>query len=157
MCVSSRGIPREKLDVFCTALTHDSYSNEQKDANPPRILESYERLEFLGDAVLEFIVCEEIYGKSELREGRMTDFKIDKVDNENLSRRALAYGMDIDSHMRVGGGHKGDRKSNVIEANMRADAFEALVAACYLAYGMDLARTVVSKVVLGTELNPEVE
>ena len=144
-----RGVPREKLDVFCTALTHDSYSNEMLDSDPPRRVESYERLEFLGDAILEFLVCEEVYGKTELREGAMTDYKQDKVANMMLSDRVLAHGIGIDAVMRVGGGHRDRRKgNNLIEPNMRADSFEALIAATYLTYGLDKVREIVSKVVL---------
>ncbi len=142
-----RGVPREALELFCTALTHDSYSNEAADRNPPVHLESYERLEFLGDAVLEFLVCESVYADTDLREGAMTDYKQDKVANRMVSDRVLASGMDIDSVMRVGGGHVvGGAK--VVEENMRADCFEAIVAAMYLSYGIDAARALVRSVIL---------
>ena len=142
-----RNVSEENLALFCTALTHDSYSNEARDMDPPRIVDSYERLEFLGDAVLEFLVCEHIFMDTDINEGPMTDYKQEKVANHMLSQRILDKGVDIDGMMRVGNGHlRGNKKS--IEENMRADCFEALVAATYLSYGMEGARSLVRKVVL---------
>jgi len=76
----------------------------------------------------------------------MTDYKQDKVANHMLSQRILENGPDIDSIMRVGKGHLKNGKS--IEENMRADCFEALVAAVYLTSGLDEARRLVSETVL---------
>jgi len=142
-----RKVPEDKLALFCTALTHDSYSNEAADADPPRLVPSYERLEFLGDAILEFLVCEHIYLDTTISEGPMTDYKQDKVANRMLSQRIMDKGVDIDSVMRVGNGHlKGGRK--LVEENMRADCFEALIAATYLSFGLEEARRVVRETVL---------
>ncbi len=142
-----RNVPEDSLALFCTALTHDSYSNEAIDMDPPRRVESYERLEFLGDAVLEFLVCEHVYSDTDLCEGPMTDYKQNKVANIRLSSRILEKGIAIDSMMRVGNGHlRGHQK--IIEDNMRADCFEALVAAVYLSYGLEEARRIVTEVVL---------
>ncbi len=142
-----RKIPADKIALFCTALTHDSFSNEARDMDPPMKAESYERLEFLGDAVLELIVCEHVYLDTDISEGPMTDYKQDKVANTRLSQRILDSGIDLDGIMRVGKGHsKGDSKS--IEENMRADCFEALLAAIFLSFGLDEARRIVGRVVL---------
>ena len=137
-----RNVPAEGLELFCRALTHDSYTNEHGD-------ESYERLEFLGDAILEFVVCEAVYRDTDLREGAMTDFKQDKVATRMIAARVLASWPEIDSMMRVGGGHV-DRSTGakLIEENMRADSFEALLAAVYLTYGMDEVRRLVGEVIL---------
>ena len=142
-----RKLSEQQLSLFCTALTHDSYSHEAADMDPPRKVESYERLEFLGDSILEFVVCEHVYLDTEVSEGPMTDYKQDKVANHMLSQRILDKGVGIDSVMRVGNGHvRGHSKA--IEENMRADCFEALIAAVYLSFGMDEARRVVREVVL---------
>ena len=137
-----RNVPPEGLALFCSALTHDSYANERGGA-------SYERLEFLGDAVLELVVCEHVYRDTSLEEGAMTDYKQDKVANRMISGRVLARGPDIDGVMRVGGGHRDAGGRAVLEENMRADSFEALVAAVYLTYGLEEARRVAEAVVLG--------
>ncbi len=136
-----RNVPPESLSLFCTALTHDSYTNEHGGT-------PYERLEFLGDAILEFIVCEEVFLNTDLAEGAMTDFKQDKVANHRISERVIAHGIGIDAIMRVGGGHLDDRGAPVIEENMRSDSFEAILAAVYLSYGMDEARRIVGEVIL---------
>lgn len=136
-----RGVQRDGLRLFCDALTHDSYSNETGT-------ESYERLEFLGDAILEFVVCEIVFRDTDLREGAMTDFKQDKVANQNISDLVLRSGLDIDSIIRVGGGHRDPHGNAVVEPSMRADAFEAILAAVYLTYGMDEARRIVRDVLL---------
>ncbi len=142
-----RSIPAGDLDLFCQALTHDSAG----DGRPVR---SYERLEFLGDAVLELLACEEAYSDPELAEGAMTAIKQDWVTNRNISERVMAYGLDLDSVMRVGGGHRGPSGRNVIEENMRADCFEALLAAVYLTHGMDEARRVAREVILQRDATP---
>lgn len=136
-----RDVPSDALALYCRALTHDSYSNEH--GGP-----SYERLEFLGDAILELIVCESVYLDTDLEEGAMTDFKQDKVANSRISDRVLARGPDIDGNLRVGGGHLDAAGRPVVEECMRADCFEALLAATYLSYGMDEARRVVREVIL---------
>ncbi len=136
-----RGVPSEDLELFCQALTHDSAG----DGRPVR---SYERLEFLGDAVLELLACEEAYGDPELDEGSMTIIKQDWVANHKVSERVLAYGLDLDSVMRVGGGHIDGSGRNIIVENMRADCFEAILAAVYLTHGMDEARRIAREVIL---------
>lgn len=143
-----RGLTKEQMVLFCSALTHDSYSNEARDMDPPRIIESYERLEFLGDAVLEFIVCEIVYRSTDLREGAMTDYKQDKVCNHMISERLLMKGIGIDGVMRVGGGHRGPVGTKKVEENMRADSFEALIGAIYLTFGMDMTRKIVIKTLI---------
>lgn len=136
-----RNVPAEGLALFCEALTHDSYTNEHGDP-------SYERLEFLGDAVLEFVVCERVYRDTDLVEGPMTDFKQDKVANQRLSERVMAAGIPMEDVMRVGGGHKDPSGRAVLNDNMRADSFEAVLAAIYLTYGMDEVRRIVDEVVM---------
>ena len=142
-----RKLSDEALALFCEALTHDSYTNEALNEHPPRKAPSYERLEFLGDAVLEFLVCEHVYRDTDIDEGPMTDYKQDKVPNNKLSQRILEKGIDIDSMMRVGNGHiRGQDKD--IEEKMRASSFEALIGATYICFGMDEARRLVMSVVL---------
>lgn len=142
-----RNINSDNLALFCTALTHDSFSNEAKDSDPPRNIESYERLEFLGDSILEFLVCEHVFKETDIREGPMTDYKQEKVANSKLSQRIVDSGIGLDNVMRVGNGHK-KGQDRCIEDNMRADCFEALLAAVYLSYGLEEARRLVREIVL---------
>jgi len=138
-----RNVPDDVLDLFLSALTHDSYSNECN------VSESYERLEFLGDAVIELIICEHIYRTTNDPEGNMTIMKQDIVANRKMSSKILEKGLDIDNVLSVGNGHidKGT-KTNVLEENMRADAFEALIGAAYLTYGMEEAKRIVFEILL---------
>ena len=140
---SRTGLSDSEAELFCTALTHDSYSDEATKLTPPRNVESYERLEFLGDAVVELLACEHVFNDTDLREGRMTDYKQSIVGNDGISEKVLAYGLDIDLVMLVGHGH---RAPGGISAKMRADAFEALIGAIYTLYGLDEARKIVEEV-----------
>ena len=140
---SRRNLSDDEVRLFCSALTHDSYTDEATKLQPPRIAESYERLEFLGDAVVELLACEHVYCDTDLREGRMTDYKQSIVSNEEISSKVQRYGLDIDSAMLVGHGH---RVPNGISEKMRADAFEAIIGAIYILYGLDEARKVVEEV-----------
>ena len=138
-----RNVSEQDLRLFRAALTHDSYANEAADRGEKA--ESYERLEFLGDAVLELLVCDHVYSRPSLSEGKMTDFKQEKVDNDRISEMVKEHGMDIDGVLRVGNVQiKGDKKD--VQVKMRADAFEALIAAVYLTRGLDEARRVVYEV-----------
>lgn len=141
-----RNLGSQEIVLFSAALTHDSYTDEASKMPVPRTVESYERLEFLGDSVVELCACEHIYLNSELREGRMTDFKQEIVANKKISEKILSKGIDIDSVMLVGHGHRDMKtKMNIINDNMRADAFEALVGAFYLLYGIDEAKRLVKE------------
>ena len=140
---SRTGLSKDEISLFCTALTHDSYTDEATKLQPPRKAESYERLEFLGDAVVELLACEHVYSDTDLREGPMTDYKQSIVTNGEISRKVIEYGLDIDSAMLVGHGH---RNPDGISEKMRADAFEALIGAVYILYGLDEARRIVKEV-----------
>lgn len=136
-----RAVPPEEMALFCRALTHDSAG----DGKP---VDSYERLEFLGDAVLELIACEEAYRDDSLAEGSMTAIKQDWVANHRISENVLAYGLRIDDVLRVGGGHLDSSGVHRISEGMRADCFEALLAAVYITRGLEEARRIAREVTI---------
>lgn len=107
------------------ALTHSSLSDSR--------LESNERLEFLGDAVLGLIVCDRIYRKfPAYLEGEMT-----KVKSAAVSRRAcaeLAEDLGLDTLIMVG---KGMRSNGELPRSLAAAVVESLIGAMYLDAGMD--------------------
>lgn len=139
---SLRGLSPDELAVFCTALTHDSYSNEARNAGME--VESYERLEFLGDAIVEFLVCEAAYSDRSLAtEKDLTDFKISKVRNDSLGEILSERISGLEDAIRVGNGHIAGDGRKKLSSDMKADVFEALVAALYLTRGMDAARELV--------------
>ncbi len=113
-----------------TAFTHTSYANENNVA-------SYERLEFLGDAIVDFLVGEYLFMNfCELDEGMMSRLRALLVCEGALS--SLALDLKIDECMLLGNGaeQSGERK----RPSILADMFEAHVAAMYLDAGLDNTR-----------------
>ena len=113
-----------------TAFTHTSYANENNVA-------SYERLEFLGDAIVDFLVGEYLFlNFSELDEGMMSRLRALLVCEGALS--SLALELKIDECMLLGNGaeQSGERK----RPSILADMFEAHIAAMYLDAGLDNTR-----------------
>lgn len=138
-----RDLSKDEIELFCAALTHDSFTDEATKLHPPRKVESYERLEFLGDAVVELLACEHVYVDTDFAEGRMTDYKQEIVANGGISKKVIRYGLDIDSAMLVGHGLRGP---GGISEKMRADAFEAIIGSIYVLYGLEEARRIVKEV-----------
>jgi ribonuclease-3 len=119
-------LPENFSDIFMLtrALTHRSYMNENKD-----VLEDNERLEFLGDAILNFIVAEWLYNHyPEKQEGFLTKVRAALVHTQQLS--AFARKIELGPAILVGRGEAstGGRERDAI----LCDAFEALIAAMYL-------------------------
>ena len=124
-----------------TALTHSSFANESRAAG----CESNERLEFLGDSVLGFVVADALYRReSELPEGRMTRVRAQLVCEDSLRRVAAELGLG--DYIRLGRGeeHTGGRK----RTSILADAVEALIAAMYLDGGLEVARAFIERHIL---------
>lgn len=110
------------------ALTHASTQGEVHN----------ERLEFLGDAVLDLIVAEELYRAApELSEGEMTELKASLVSRRTLA--TVAVELDLGSLARVGQG----LRERQLPTSVLANLFEALLGACYLDRGLDAARAFV--------------
>lgn len=115
-----------------TALTHSSYVNE----HPQEHAECYERLEFLGDAILGVVSAELLYRWSPvLPEGKMTRIRAELVCEESLHRVATI--LELGPCMRLG---KGEELSHGRERpSILADMVEAVIAALYLDGGMAVA------------------
>ena len=107
------------------ALTHSS-AGEATD---------YERLEFLGDAVLELVVTEELYRcHPDLAEGVLTEMRAWVVSQRPLAEAAGK--LELEAHVRVGSGMRG----RAIPRSVLADLYESLVGAVYLDAGLEAAR-----------------
>ena len=113
-------------NLYITALTHTSYANENR-------VESYERLEYLGDAVLELVISEYLYNNRNCKEGVMTKLRAKYVcedANYEYSKR-----LKLNQYLKLGHGEEEsggrDRKAIV------ADIFEAFIGAMYLDLGFD--------------------
>ena len=128
-------------DLLRQALTHRSYLNE----NPSSVLGHNERLEFLGDAVLELVVTEDLYQKfPEKPEGELTSLRAALVNSKMLAD--VAVEIDINDFLLLSRGEAKDmgRARQYILAN----AFEALVGAIYLDQGYDAVRNFIDNVLI---------
>lgn len=127
------------------ALTHSSYAYENN-------CESNERLEFLGDSVLGYLVATHVFNNhSDLNEGELT-----KLKNAVVSAQALATAanrINLGEFLRLGKGENqtgGSQKVNVL-----ADAFEAILGAAFLTSGIAAAESIVSMHILPLLDNPD--
>ena len=123
----------KNTELLRTALTHSSYANERRALGAV----SYERLEFLGDAVLGLTTAEFLYRHTPaLPEGRMTKLRAELVCETSLHKTALELGLG--EFMRLGRGEEltGGRE----RVSILADMVEAIIAAIYLDGGMDEAK-----------------
>lgn len=119
--------------LISTALSHSSYANEHKNQG----VECNERLEFLGDAILGFVVGEYIYNKFKMwPEGKLTKLRASVVCETMLSKKGRELGINKALKLGKGEEHTGGRDRNSIIA----DAVESVIGAIYLDGGMDEAR-----------------
>jgi ribonuclease-3 len=126
------GVDFNDPSLLIRALTHRSYLNEHSDA-----LEDNERLEFLGDAVLDFLVAEWLYHRyPEMAEGDLTRMRSALVHTEQLAD--FARQIDLGEVMRLGRGEVqgGGRDRD----GLLCDTFEALVGAYFIDSGVDAVR-----------------
>jgi ribonuclease-3 len=120
------------------ALTHSSFSYENGG-------ESNERLEFLGDSILGFLVAQEVFERNaELDEGDLTRLKNSLVSADSLATAASR--LDLGKYLRLGKGEEGS--GGRTRLNILADAMEAVIAATFLSSGIDEAKKLVREQIL---------
>jgi ribonuclease-3 len=125
-------------EIVKRAFTHSSYVNENKKG------ESYERLEFLGDKILDFIVSEYLYVNDDYNEGKMTKLRSSYVCEKALACYSNTLGFP--KYLRLGKGEEltgGRSKESIV-----ADIFESFLAAVYLTKGFDTVKDIVYEVVI---------
>jgi len=110
--------------LLTVAFTHSSFANEQN-------IPSNERLEFLGDSVLNLIVSKHLYDSGTDAEGVMTDKRKTIVSRDPLANAIDK--LDVAKFLQLGSNTK------EVSANMKADLYEAIVAAIYIDGGQDAA------------------
>jgi ribonuclease III len=134
----SLGYQFKSIDLLREALRHSSYVNEQKDPD----LSDNERLEFLGDAVLDVVISHMLMTDfPETREGDLSRMRATIVNESQLA--AVAQDIGLGRHLLLGRGEimsSGQEKSSIL-----ADALEAVVAAVYLDGGLSAAFQVVGR------------
>lgn len=124
--LESFGISIQDEKLLETALTHSSYSNEHGTEN-------YERLEFLGDAVLELVSSEYFFLHTSYNEGDMSKIRASYVCEEALSK--YAEDIELSKYIRVGHGQEKD-----VNATIVADVFESVLAVIYLENGLEVVK-----------------
>lgn len=124
------GIRFKDVRLLEEAFTHSSYVNE----NPGKTLGNYEKLEFLGDAVLEFTVSDYLYRHFQhLNEGELTRLRSNIVRTEGFSKVALDCGFKEEIKLGVGEEKAGGRKRKAL----LEDVFEAFNGALFLDQGIE--------------------
>ncbi len=125
-------LPFKDMRLLIRALSHRSYANEHSE-----VLEDNERLEFLGDALLDFVVGEWLYHHfPEMDEGALTRLRAALVCGDQLAEFARQIGLDRALLLGHGEDAAGGRK----RPTLLAAAFEAVVGALYLDSGLDAVR-----------------
>jgi ribonuclease-3 len=138
LCENTLGVVFKDKGLLQTAFTHRSYLNENRRLQ----LEHNERLEFLGDAVLELIVTEYLFAKYPAKpEGELTAFRSSLVNANILSDLADKLGMNNFMLLSKGESKDTGRARQYILAN----AFEAFIGAVFLDQGYEAAQTFIEK------------
>jgi ribonuclease-3 len=141
-CQAALGYRFRQPELLRAALTHASGANTR--------LASNERLEFLGDAVLGLITCEQLFQRfPDYQEGDLTKVKSIVVSRRTCARFSKELG--IGQFLFLGRGMNA-HDPNTVPSSMLADAYESLVAAIYLDGGLEEARAFILK-----QLTPEIE
>ena len=142
------GFEFKNVDYLITALTHRSYVNEHKKS----VSEHNERLEFLGDAVLELIVTDYLFKNFSEPEGILTSWRAALVRSESIGAAGQVLGYEPLLRMSRGEKNGSDRARQQILAN----AFEAVTGAIYLERGYEAASDFVHRYII-SKLNTILE
>ena len=134
------GFKFNDINLLVTALTHRSFVNEHKSSS-----DHNERLEFLGDAVLELVSSDFLYRNYEEPEGIMTAWRAALVRTESIGDAGKALGYEPLVRLSKGEKHGTERAHDVI----LADCFEAVIGAIYLDQGYEAAKAFIYKHILG--------
>src|SRR5688572_15447968 len=130
------------IELLVIAFTHRSYLNEHKKS----AREHNERLEFLGDAVLELVATEYLYNNYKEPEGILTNWRSSLVRTESISAAATRSGFE--PLLRLSRGEK--RGTERARAQILANSYEAVVGALYLDQGYEAAKVFITKSILVT-------
>ena len=139
-------IKPKDLSLYKNAFMHSSYVNEHKVKN------DYERLEFLGDAVLDLVVADYLYTHYKETEGEMTKVRASYVCENALYR----YSMDMGFNNYIKVGHGEENNGGKYKKAIVADIFEAIMGAIYLDLGYETVRRVVLDIIVPYIQNPDI-
>lgn len=131
-------IQTNNMHIYDTAFSHSSYCNEHN------LKEDYQRLEFLGDKVLDLIMSDYLYKTTDYEEGKMTKIRSMYVCENALYEYALI--LDFPNYVKVGKGE--ELSGGKYRRATLADMFESFLGAVYLDQGYEKAKEIVYKVVI---------
>ncbi len=138
-------IEPKNIELYKQAFTHTSYSNENN------IDVSYERLEFLGDKVVDLIISEYLYRHMDLKEGDMTKLRASYVCENALYEYALS--LNFNEYIKLG---KGEESSGgKFRKAILADVFEAFVGALYLDQGLNVTKRFLNDTIISSMIEKE--
>lgn len=140
------GIKSDNISLYETAFTHTSYANEHDT-------ESYERLEYLGDAVLELVMSEYLYKNSLYNEGIMTKLRAHYVCENALYEYSLK--LKLNDYLKLGKGE--EENGGKYRKAIVADIFEAFIGAMYLDQGIEIVKNFVNISVIPFIQNNELD
>ncbi len=136
------GVEFADIQLLVTAFTHRSYVNEHKKT----VQEHNERLEFLGDAVLELVVTEYLYSHFADPEGVLTNWRSSLVRTESIGGAAARFGFE--PLLRLSRGER--RGTDRARAQILANSYEAVVGAIYLDKGYEAAKAWIERSIVAT-------
>ncbi len=136
------GVTFNDLQLLITAFTHRSYLNEHKKT----VFEHNERLEFLGDAVLELVSTEYLYNNFSEQEGVLTNWRSSLVRTESISSAASRF--EFEPLLRLSRGEK--RGTERAREQILANCYESVIGALYLDQGYEATKKFIAKSVLAT-------
>lgn len=137
-------IKPKDLSLYTIAFSHSSYANEHKAKK------DYERLEFLGDAVVDLVVADYLYRNYSETEGEMTKVRASYVCENALYEYSM--NMGINRYIKVG--HGEENSGGKFKKAIVADIFEALMGAIYLDLGYATVREVILSIIVPYILDP---
>ena len=135
--LKQNNIETDKIYLYETAFTHTSFANEHNTL-------SYERLEYLGDAVLELVMSEYLYSKTEKAEGEMTKLRAHYVCENAL----YEYSLNLKFNEALKLGHGEEESGGKYRKAIVADIFEAFIGALYLDKGITVVKNFINKNVI---------
>lgn len=131
-------IKPKDITLYKTAFSHSSYANEHKAKA------DYERLEFLGDAVVDLVLADYLYNNKFEREGEMTKVRASYVCENALSEYSASLGLS--KYIKVG--HGEEKEGGKYKKAIVADIFEAFIGAIYVDLGYATARNVALSIIV---------
>lgn len=134
------------MNLYMEAVTHSSFTNE--NPNYP----DYERLEFLGDSVVDLVIADYLYSCKSESEGEMTKVRASYVCENALYEYATNLGLN--KYIKVG--HGEEKEGGKYKKAIVADIFEALMGAIYIDLGYATARRTVLNIIVPYIENPDV-